>query len=231
MYYDNNNYYIGTLPNCGGLNTGDGQPADVITWNMLSGVDNEKTRKINSLEFANKNLVIPFSDGVTGGIKFSVNSDCPQYENTGSFLCALTEFKRIFGNDISFFNSINVQNMYKFIHGEIINNTPINGAYGGEQGECFTGIGGKGWQYYTSPHLASNVYCITALLALSNNKINIYQNLSGTSPDPNPDPNPDPDPDPNPNINDLSVLRYFFLIVSIICLISLIFFGYLLYFR
>jgi hypothetical protein len=223
MYYDDNKYYIGTNPNCSGINTETSQPVDTATWNMLSGVDNNKERKKKSLEFVYENFIVPFSKNTVGGIKFTLASDCAQYENTGAFLCSLTEFKRVFKKDISFFDSKNVQDMYNFIHGEISNNRPINGGYGGNTG-CFTYIGPpvQGWQYFEKPHLAANVYSITALLALGNNKINIYQNLQGPNP-----PNP---PNPNPNPVKLSVLKLFIIIiVSIFFLISLIFGGYHLY--
>jgi len=169
MYQKNSSLYlIGCTPNCGGLNNSDVQPVDVLTWNMLSGVDNNKERKKASLTLAaSPEFSIPFTKSEIGGIKFTNKSDCPQYENTGSFLCALLEYKYIFNEDII---SPNSKDMFDFIQDQINQTKPFKATYGNS--ECPTGLG---WSYYESFHLASTIYCLMANIAKEDPSINIYR--------------------------------------------------------
>lgn len=145
------------------------QPADTITWNMLAGVDDIEDRKRNSLRFITNNYI------VNGGIKFTMRSDCPQLENTGSYLCALFEYKHMFGS-IDFIDKEKktIESMYDNIYNKIINNEII---YATNIGECPSGIS---WSYFGKEkklggHLASTMYCLLACLASKDYTFNIYK--------------------------------------------------------
>ena len=191
--YDEQNfrYYIGSGTNaCDSLNRGE-YPVDVNTWNMLSGVDDNKKRKFDSLKWVFDNAIV--SNDNNPGIEFSASkfygytgSKCSQYENTGSFLCSLSQYNYIFNEDI--WTMLNPDNtmfhkMYYFLHTKIKSSEPIKSAYsrndkykGGCDGNgCCSFIGGNPWQYYLVDHLGSTVYCSLALLFLNNNNANIYQ--------------------------------------------------------
>jgi len=169
--YKNSVYAIGCKEGCGDLNEGTAQPVDTITWNMLAGVDNNKKRKKDSLTIAaSSRFSIPFSNNVIGGIKFSENSNCAQYENTGAFLCALSEYKYIFNEEIK---SDTSKDMIDFIQTKINKKEPFQSAYGKFNNNlCQTGLG---WGYFTTPHLASTIYCLMANIAQKDPTINIYR--------------------------------------------------------
>jgi hypothetical protein len=200
--YDEQNfrYYIGSNTNaCDSLNRGE-YPVDVNTWNMLSGVDDDKKRKFDSLKWVFDNAIV--SNDSNPGIEFSASkfygytgSKCSQYENTGSFLCSLSQYNYKFNDDI--YSKLNPDNkmfdmMYAFLYNKIKSNLPIQSAYsvndkykGGCDGKgCCSFIGGNPWQYYLVNHLGSTVYCSLALLFLNNNNANIYQFNNNNTPEP-----------------------------------------------
>jgi len=191
--YDEQNfrYYIGSGTNaCDSLNSGE-YPVDVNTWNMLSGVDDDKKRKFDSLKWVYDNASV--SSNTNPGIEFSASkfygyngSKCSQYENTGSFLCSLSQYNYKFNDDIH--SKLNPDNkmfdmMYGFLYNKITTNLPIKAAYstsnkykGGCDGKgCCSFIGGNPWQYNMVDHLGSTIYCTLALLFLDNKNANIYQ--------------------------------------------------------
>ena len=185
-------YYIGSNTNaCDSLNKGE-HPVDVNTWNMLAGVDDNKKRKFDSLKWVFDNAIVP--DDSNPGIEFSASKfynyiggdKCSQYENTGSFLCSLSQYNYKFNEDI--YSKLDPNNkifdkMYNFLHNKMLVEEPIQSAYsknknykGGCDGQgCCSFIGGNPWQYYLVHHLGSTVYCSLALLFLNNNNANIYQ--------------------------------------------------------
>lgn len=193
-------YYIGSGTNaCDSLNTGE-YPVDVNTWNMLSGVDDDKTRKFNSLKWVFDNAII--SNDSNPGIEFSASklygykgSKCSQYENTGSFLCSLSQYNYKFKEDI--YSKLNPDNIifdkiYNFLFQKIKSKEPIQAAYSTSDelkttknkgcngtGCCsfIGGLGGYPWQYGLVDHLGSTVYCVLSLFFLQNENANIYQFL------------------------------------------------------
>ena len=184
-------YYIGSGTNaCDSLNKGE-YPVDVNTWNMLAGVDDNKKRKFDSLKWVFDNAIV--FDNNNPGIEFSASKfynyrgkdKCSQYENTGSFLCSLSQYNYKFNEDI--YSKLDPNNkifdkMYNFLHNKMLAEDPIQSAYSknknykGCDGQgCCSFIGGNPWQYYLVDHLGSTVYCSLALLFLNNNNANIYQ--------------------------------------------------------
>ena len=228
-YDKKSRYYIGsTTTGCDTLNIGE-YPVDVNTWNMLSGVDDIQTNKFNSLKWVYDNTIV--SDTNNPGIEFAASklyeytgSKCSQYENTGSFLCALSQYTSKFNDDI--YSKLNPDNktfdlIYSFIYNKINSNTKIQAAYavntpaykGGCNGTgCCSFIGGNPWQYNQVYHLGSSIYCSLSLLYLTQNA-NIYQ-LSNSNP------NPPPNPPPTSSSNKL-LLIIGLIVVSILLILLL----------
>ena len=206
VVFNDPRYYIGSsTTGCNILNIPE-YPVDVNTWNMLSGVDDIQTRKFSSLKWVFDNAIV--SDPINPGIEFAAShlynykgTKCSQYENTGAFLCALSQYVSKFNDDI--YSKLDPNNkifdlIYSFIYDKIKNNTMIQSAYttnsisykGGCDGTgCCSFIGTNPWQYNTVFHLGSSVYCALSLLYLKQNA-NIYQLTSGSSPPPDPSPSP-----------------------------------------
>jgi hypothetical protein len=166
-----------------------GRPFDTQTWNMLSGVNNIFKRKVSSLKWVLEN---GYQSGKFPGISFAFpdkEESCSQYENTGSFLCAMSEFNNVMGElSISFDDNemTKLDTMYSFIHTEIKDGKKIQAAYKeskpsskypGCRDPSVTGCCSyisNGWNYPLRPHLGSTVYCALALLYLIQ-PANIYK--------------------------------------------------------
>jgi hypothetical protein len=178
--------------NYGGYSSDDGivslesEPADCNTWNMLSGVDNNQTRKHDSLKFITDYYIVK-NDGEIG-IRFSERSECPQFENTGSYICALIEYRSIFGpiDSIMGDKATEIEDMYSNIYKIITNGVNRTKSskdketgiiYATNIKECATGLG---WSYFgkgkgKGGHLASTMYCLVACLAAGDSTFNIYK--------------------------------------------------------
>lgn len=154
-----NRYLIGTSETCD-LNMSSPQPVDTITWNILANADENEERSTLALQYVCANFITVDPPG----IKFSIDATCPQYENTGSFLCSLKAYELQYNK---IFTCIGIDKMFTFLLEQINTNKPIQGAY---NANCETGLG---WSYYTDGHLASTIYC---LLAVTDDPfLNIYQ--------------------------------------------------------
>ena len=180
-FVEQTHYGIGTKKGCSGENNiDDGEPFDTQTWNMLSGVDDIESKKDSSLKWVIDNGYNSNTPGISFALSKNGNSNgCSHYENTGSLLVALNEYKNVFRKDISLTNeqSKKIDSMYKFVKDKIDNGQKINASY--TQGDI-TGYKGceeagfpgccsyisNGWMYPLKPHLGATVYCAFALLSL-----------------------------------------------------------------
>lgn len=139
------------------LNKTDVQPVDTTTWNVLAGADTDQTRLRKAMETVCRAFVVTSSSAP--GIKFTVNSTCAQYENTGAFLIAVMLFNPPLVQSVT-------GSMYDFVDKLIRQNAAFPG---GLPSPCQTGLG---WAYYGDGHLAATVYC--ALAALRDPAANPY---------------------------------------------------------
>jgi hypothetical protein len=176
MYYDTDPpvsaYYFGTNNNCIDINTTIKQPCLPMIWAMLAGVDNNKPRQTKSLTFVNDFYMISSTVKVPGGIKPSYADICPVLEFTGTFLCSLIEYKKVFGNELPFVNSKNINDTYSFIYNQVKNKEAIQATYGIQ--ECDAG---QGLIFFSKPELSSLLYGILSLVTLRDNNINVFQYL------------------------------------------------------
>lgn len=159
-------YRIGTTPDCE-LNLSSPQPVDTTTWNVLAGADLDQKRLAQAMNTVCRDFVVP------GGVKFTLASDCAQYENTGSFLCALTVFNSKNPSLAISPQTSREAEMYAFIESRMSQGLPIPGAW---PEPCPTGLG---WSYESQGHLAATVYC--ALASTRDAQMNIYGQSSASA--------------------------------------------------
>ena len=148
-------------------------PYDTNGWNFLAAADDDPDRKAANLRQILQSFFV--DDATNPGVKFSVKADhCSQYENTGSFLCAVAEYCRrfpadaaeLYGNDRY---SAQLLNIYEFLKPKVLQGERIRSSYSARA--CDTGLG---WKYGTTSHLASTVYCYLAFANLTG-CYNVYQ--------------------------------------------------------
>ena len=162
-------------------------PVDTNTWNMLARPATGDAVSISDLHDALAQVSKPspegfFVESASGmpGIKFkkSGGGECAQFENTGSYLCALREYYRQTGESVAIGDTAmgKIDSIYSGIHGKLVTDgTAIQGAYDGSDCDGQGCESGYNYCYYFSPHLASTVYCLNALLQLTDPAANMYQ--------------------------------------------------------
>lgn len=177
-------YSIGTVGGCSAvINSGSGFPADTTSWNVLANADNSQQRLLEAMKWVYLHVYVT-NDGGPGSA-FGINkngraANTSQYENTSSFLLALSVFERRYNVDpIASWDSATASNVIKtitFLEDKIDNNLPIFGAYEAslDVGNFYPGCGaidgacstiGNGWVYPIKQHLASTVYTVCALMS------------------------------------------------------------------
>jgi hypothetical protein len=155
------------------------RPADTCTWSMLAHVDMaDKERKKKALQHASDTYTVRFPTLGRGtqtywGIKFSTGSVCVQHENTGSYLTALDEYTRTYGEPVSLKVEAEADKMRNFICDQITK-FPFRGIFGGYLKHPFVTMwkepereracpSGLGWVYLQQPHLVATAYCALAV--------------------------------------------------------------------
>ena len=189
-------YLIGSKVNCQGLNFESPQPIDTQTWAMLAGVDDQEDRKNKSLTYAYENFIVTFQNGTLSvpGVKFTILAEsCPQFENTGAYVCALAVHRAKFGQKLPPEVYTNAERTVAYFAQEIKENRAFHGTKGTPN--CPTGLG---WSYYDSPHLVSTVYCALAAICFKGDICNPYQLSTESSPTIPPVVKPTPTPAVNP---------------------------------
>jgi hypothetical protein len=177
-------YAIGSNSVCSTtLNAGDGIPCDTTTWGVLSNVDRDGQRRSKAMKWIFANAYI---DTAFPGISFAVppirSNGCAQYENTGAWLAAMTQYTHDGFGDL--FSTLPddqqalIIRTYAFLSQKITGGDYVQGAYeetkdnAGYSG-CIAGSGccsfiAAGWNYSaTQRHLGSTCYSAFALLSIA----------------------------------------------------------------